>query len=83
MLSLTMSQSHPKDRPTGGKVNITVEPSNRIADGRSGIYVRVNDHFETDSDESDKRSQLMEFLDKRFDSSVKFSDDIVDHIMNL
>lgn len=83
MLSLTMSQSHPEDRPTGGKVDITVEPSNRIAGGRSGIYVRVNDHFEIDGNASDNRSQLMEFLDKRFDCSIKFSEDIVDHIMSL
>lgn len=83
MRSLTMSQSHPEDRPTGGKVSITVEPSTRIADGRSGIYVRVNDHFEIDGNASDNRSQLMDFLDKRFDSSIKFSEDVVEHIMSL
>ena len=85
MTSLTMSQHRPADRPPGGTVRVRVEPSNRVGDGRSGVFVQVNDHYAVAEAEaaSSGGAQLMEFLDDRFDASIRRSDDIIDHIMSL
>ena len=83
MTSLTMARFDPEGRPQGGAINVTVEPSNVIAEGRSGIYVRVNDHYVADGGEMAGRKQLMNFLDEGFEKSVQHSDDIIDHIMSL
>ena len=45
MTSLTMSQVRPAGRPRGGSINVKVEPSRRIGEGRLGIFVEVNDHY--------------------------------------
>ncbi len=83
MTSLTMSQLQLAGRPPGGQVNVTVEPSNRIGGGRSGVYVRVNDHFAVDPADTGGRAQLIGFLEGGFDNSIRRSDGIVDHIMSL
>ena len=83
MISLTMAQVRPAGRPAGGQVNVTVEPSNRIADGRSGIYVRINDHYAIGSEDIEGRVQLMGFLEDGFESSIQRSNDIIDHVMSL
>lgn len=83
MTSLTVSQFRPEGRPPGGQTNVTVEPSKQIADGRSGIYVRVNDHYAIGSNDINGREQLMSFLENGFELSIKHSDDIIDHIMSL
>lgn len=83
MTSLTMSQLQFKGRPPGGQVNITVEPSLRIGDRRSGVYVRINDHFAVDSADAGGRTRLISLLEYSFDTSMRRSDGIVDHIMSL
>ena len=83
MISLTMAQTRPEGRPPGGQVNVTVEPSSRIADGRSGIYVRVNDHYAIGSDDIEGREELMGFLEDGFELSIQRSDSIIDYIMSL
>ena len=83
MTSLTMSQLQLKGRPPGGQVNVTVEPSNRIVGGRSGVYVRINDHFAVDPADAGGRAQLIGFLEDSFDTSLRRSAGIVDHIMSL
>jgi len=83
MNSLTMAQLRPVGRPEGGQVSVTVEPSGRIANGRSGIYVRINDHYAIGNDDLEGRMQLMGFLESDFESSIRRSDDIIDHIMSL
>ena len=83
MTSLTMSQLRPGDRPLGGRVQVKVEPSNRIGDGRFGVYVQVNDHYAVAGGTADGGAQLMGFLQDRFDASIRRSDDIIDHIMSL
>ena len=83
MTSITMSQLQFKGRPAGGQVNITVEPSNRIGEGRSGVYVRINDHFAVDSADAGGLMQLIGFLENSFDNSIRRSGGIVDHIMSL
>ena len=83
MTSLTMSQLRLEDRPKGGKIHVKVEPSNRIGDGRSGVYVAVNDHYAVADATSGGGAQLLGFLRDRFDASIRRSDDIIDHIMSL
>ena len=82
MTSLTMSQVSPQGRPTGGKINVTVEPSNRIDQGL-GVYVRVNDHYANDDASPGAGERLMGLFADNFDTSLKRSDSIVDHIMSL
>ena len=83
MTSLTMSQLRPADRPPGGAIHIKVEPSNRIGDGRSGVYVGVNDHYAVEAAASGGGVPLMELLEDGFDASIRRSDDIIDHVMSL
>ena len=51
MASLTMSQMDPKGRPKGGRINVKVEPSARIGDGRTGVSVNVDDHYAENDDQ--------------------------------
>ena len=83
MVSLKMRQSEPEGRPRGGQINVTVEPSNRIGDGRLGIFVQVNDHYAIDSTAADGRAKLLGFLESDFDSSIRRADGIIDHVMGL
>ena len=83
MTSLTMMQGDPEGRPKGDSINITVEPSNRIGEGRLGVYVRVNDHYSIESSSSGTTRHLMELLEKNFEASITRSDGIIDHIMSL
>ena len=83
MTSLTMSQVSPQGRPTGGQINVTVEPSNRIGKGRTGVYVRVNDHYAIDNAELGSAERLMELFEDNFDTSLERSNGIIDHIMSL
>ena len=83
MTSLTMSQTDPEGRPEGGRINVTVEPSNRIGHGALGIYVRVNDHYAIDKTGPGTTESLIDLFENNFDGSLRRSDDIVDHIMSL
>ena len=83
MTSLTMSQYEPDGRPAGGRINVTVEPSVRIAKGRSGIYVRVNDHYAGDGGDAGSTDQLMPLFRTSFHDSLVRSEEIIDHVMSL
>ena len=83
MTSLTMSQVGPDGRPKGGQINITVEPSVRIGNGRTGVYVRVNDHYAIENTETRSAGRLMQLFERNFDTSIRRSEDIIDHVMSL
>ena len=83
MTSLTMSQVDPEGRPKGGRINVKVEPSNKIGQGRFGIYVNVNDHYAISDTRLGDGEHLMSLFEDNFDTSLRRSDDIVDHIMSL
>ena len=83
MTSLTMSRIGPEGRPSGDQINITVEPSNRIGQGRSGIYVGVNDHYMIDDTGPGAVEGARGRLHESFEMSLKRSDDIIDHVMSL
>ena len=81
--SLTMTQIAPGERAATDRINVTVEPSTRIAEGRLGIFVSVNDHFEIDATAPGSAERLMKLLDREFDASLKHSEAIIDEIMSL
>ena len=82
MTSLTMSQLDPPGRAAGGRISVTVEPSNRIGDPRLGVYVGVNDHYPID-ETSPTMGRSTGVLEENFEASLKRSDDIIDHVMSL
>lgn len=83
MTSLTMSQLKPDGRPMGGQINITVQPPVRIGEGRIGVYVGVNDHFDIDAESNRDAGNSMRILEREFEISLARSDQIVDHVMSL
>ena len=83
MTTLKMSQLQPNGRPAGSQINITVEPSNRIGGGRLGFYVQVNDRYAVENSDSPDAAELMRFLGDGFETSLRISAGIVDHILSL
>ena len=83
MTSLTMSQIDPEGRPPGGRINVKVEPSNRIGHGRLGVFVTANDHYAIDDTSPESGERLMRLFEDNFDTSLRRSDGIIDHIMSL
>ena len=84
MSSLTMRQVNPDGRPPGGQINVTVEPSSRIGQGRLGVRVLVNDHYTIENAESQMgTNNIVALLDENFDESLRRADQIIDHIMSL
>ena len=83
MTSLTMTKGYPEGRPTGGCINVKVEPSNRIGQGRLGVYVEVNDHYANDGTDPGAGVRLIGLLEDNFDTSISRSDRIIDHVMSL
>ena len=61
---------------------MTVEPSIRINAGL-GIFVRVNEYHEIDGSDSGGRARLLGNLEDGFNSSLKRSEKLIDHIMSL
>ena len=83
MTSLTMTQIDPEGRPKGGQINVKVEPSTRIGEGRTGVYVNINDHYRFDADQPEPTEAVIQTLENHFDASVKRSNKLIDHIMSL
>ena len=78
-----MSQLDPPGRAAGDRINVTVEPSNRIGDPRLGVYVCVNDRYSIDETDPTTSARSIGILEKNFDASLERSDDIIDHVMSL
>ena len=84
MMSLTMGQvDPPAGRPEGDQINVTVGPSNRIGEGRYGVYVHVNDHYTVGETRHGAGEYLMKRLTGDFEASLERGDGIVDHVMSL
>ncbi len=83
MVSLTMRQTELTNRPHGGHIDVTVQPSARVGDGRKGIYVRVNDHYDVRDSTPGGAAHVLDLLEQRFDESLRRADEIVDHVMSL
>ena len=61
---------------------MTVQPSVLVGEGRTGVFVGVNDHFVADPPEGSAR-HLVSVLGAEFSSSRNRSDEIIDHVMSL
>ena len=83
MTSLTMTQLSLDGRPNTDRINVNVEPSVRIGEGRTGVYVTVNDHYTIDQTSGESSERLLAILDGRFDDSRRWSEGIIDHVMSL
>ena len=83
MTSLTMTQVDPEDRPTGGRINVKVEPSLRVGDGQTGVYININDHYQRPTESDGNTDILMPLLDQDYENSIRRSDTIIDHLMSL
>ena len=83
MTSLTVSQVDPKERPSGGRINVQVEPSKRIGNGRTGVYIGVNDHYILADTDPGNATRSMELLESNFETSMNRSEAIIDHVMSL
>lgn len=83
LMSLTMGQVGPAGRPEKDKIGVTVEPSERIGEERYGVYVCVTDRYTSEGDGAAASKRLMERLHEGFETSLKRSDDIIDHVMSL
>ena len=84
MTSITMTQVNLPDRPDGGQVGVTVQPSNRVGDGERGVYVQVNDHFVADDPDGPTATRdIVNMLEKNFDTSIYRAEQIIDHVMSL
>lgn len=84
MVSLTMRQVNPCNRPAGGQINVKVEPSNMVAQEHLGVYVGVNDHYVVGDVEPQMQTRkIVELIEEKFDDSLRRADEIIDHIMSL
>ena len=83
MVSITMRQNDPPERPVGGQVNVTVEPSVPIGNAPAGIYVAVNDHYQARGTSPEDRAELFDCLEDDFEQSIHRADSIVNHVMAL
>ena len=81
--ALTMIEYGRKDRKFG-HVQATVEPSQIINQGRTGIYMLVNDHYQLERpDQATDAREIITVLSERFDESVRNSERIIDQVMAL
>ena len=83
MTSLTMTQVNPEGRSKGGRLNVTVEPSRKVGNGRDGIFVAVNDHFVVPDSQNDSAAGMVALLAQHFEESRRRSEGIIDHVMSL
>ena len=84
MTSLTMTQSKVQGRSPAGRINVTVEPSTKVGQNETGVYVQVNDHYSIDDPTSrNATNELAAILEKRFDESLCHAEQIIDQIMSL
>ena len=84
MTSLRMTRGRSRGQTQRwGRINVTVEPSNRIGQGRFGVYVKVNDHYAIDDTSPGAGQRLIRLFEDNFDTSLSRCDGIIDHIMSL
>ena len=84
MTSLTMTQVNIEGRPPSGKINVTVQPSNRVDQNSVGVYVEVNDHYTVEEQNSKgATNELINMLEQEFEASLHRAEKIIDHLMSL
>ena len=83
MTSVTMTQVNIPGRSPDDKINITVEPSNRVGVDVDGVYARVNDHYAVTRTEGRPADHLMDVLERNFESSLRRGESLIDQVMSL
>ena len=84
MTSLTMTQVNITGRTSEGRINVTVQPSNRVGQGETGIYVEVNDHYAVQDRKSrNATNDILDLLENEFEESLLRSERIIDNLMAL
>lgn len=83
MTTLVMTRVSPEGRTQGDAINIKVQPSNVVGNGRTGVYVEINDHYSFEVSSPESCNLSMESLEKNFESSLNHSSRIIDQIMSL
>ena len=84
MTSLTMTQVYLQDRLADDRLNVTVQPSNRVGQGGTGVYVEVNDHYTIKDPGSQMATgEIVMLLEDNFDDSLRKAEQLIDHIMAL
>ena len=84
MTSLTMTQVNIEGRTPGGLTNVTVQPSSRVGQDGTGVYVEVNDHYTVeDRNSKSATSDIIELLENEFEESLLRSEQIIDSLMSL
>lgn len=83
MLSLVMEQRKVDDRAKG-YIRAKIEPSTKIKEGRTGIFIEINDHYEVENaDAVVGAEEIIRILENNIEGSIKRSDWIIDQIMKL
>ncbi len=84
MTSITMSQIEVERRPTGGRINVTVQPSSQVGADSTGVYVEVNDHFTVENPQDvGATAEIVDLLEIQFEESISRSGHIIDIVMSL
>lgn len=81
-VNLTMLQAIKED-DYHGHFQITIQPSSRIK-GNAGIYAQTNDHYDVGPlDKTGGSALIMKLLVERFETSLRRSEAVIDHVMRL
>ena len=84
MTSLTMTQVDIEGRTPEGLINATVQPSKRVGQDGTGVYVEVNDHFTVEDQKSrNATADILDLLENEFEESLLRSEQIIDNLMSL
>ena len=83
MTSLTMTQVGLEGRHAGDQINVKVEPSARIGDGQTGVYIQVNDHYVVSDTSPTAAGHSIGLLERNFETSLERSEEIIDYVMSL
>ena len=79
-----MTQVDIEGRTPEGLINATVQPSKRVGQDGTGVYVEVNDHFTVEDQKSrNATADILDLLEKEFEESLLRSEQIIDNLMSL
>ena len=79
-----MTQVNIEGRTPGGLINVTVQPSSRVGQDGTGVYVEVNDHYTVEDPNSrNATSDILNLLEEEFEKSLLRSERIIDNLMSL
>lgn len=67
-----------------GHLQATIEPSQLVGAGRTGIYMAINDHYQLSNPTvAPDAAELTRVVTDQFDNSIRRAEEIIDRIMSL